>query len=605
MAASVGSLVVQLGANVAQFSNDLKTAERLATNFTNKIGSTLKGLQAGFAGIIGVGFAREIGDAAERVLQLSDRLKIGTGDLQALQFAAGQSGLEFDALASGVDKMFKALDAARRGAAGASEPFDRLGISAQQFAQLSLPEQLNQLSEAFTRIDDPVQLSAAAIALFGKSGTDLLPFLRSGPNGIADLTARFRDLGLELDRGTLEKLDQTSDSLGELGLVMKKTASEAIAPFGDTLKALADVAGGVARVFGPVLNFVVLGFKGAVEAVGAALATFLGATAALLSNLPLVGDKFKAVADFAEDLANQYGLAAIKSISLAGGLNEVAKAQENVNRARAGSLQNPNDLGEITVSFSFKKAAAEAKRAADELARAIQQADDATQTATEKTQASIREFDANIALLLKRKKITRDEAAARTAEFMANTFPEITVDAKKLAVPYERTVDEFTEYTKQAAANIQDAFAQFFFDPFKGGLKGLVSSFANAVRQMVAQIAAAQFLKNSGLQGFITDFVSGIFGGTKATPQRAMGGPVTAGQTYLVGERGPEYFRPRAAGTIVPGGQWGAGITYAPVINIDSRADRQQVMSDVQRALQSNNRELMMQLTRYNPGIRT
>ena len=38
----------------------------------------------------------------------------------------------------------------------------------------------------------------------------------------------------------------------------------------------------------------------------------------------------------------------------------------------------------------------------------------------------------------------------------------------------------------------------------------------------------------------------------------ADGGPVSSGQSYLVGERGPELFMPRTAGTIVPNGQFGA-----------------------------------------------
>ena len=39
---------------------------------------------------------------------------------------------------------------------------------------------------------------------------------------------------------------------------------------------------------------------------------------------------------------------------------------------------------------------------------------------------------------------------------------------------------------------------------------------------------------------------------------RAAGGPVRAGQTYLVGERGPELFRPAGSGRIVPNHQLGA-----------------------------------------------
>ena len=53
-------------------------------------------------------------------------------------------------------------------------------------------------------------------------------------------------------------------------------------------------------------------------------------------------------------------------------------------------------------------------------------------------------------------------------------------------------------------------------------------------------------------------------GGTPL-PGRAIGGPVDAGSPYMVGETGPELFVPRAAGTIVPAGQTGGGVT----VNID------------------------------------
>lgn len=43
-------------------------------------------------------------------------------------------------------------------------------------------------------------------------------------------------------------------------------------------------------------------------------------------------------------------------------------------------------------------------------------------------------------------------------------------------------------------------------------------------------------------------------GGTPDTPHRAAGGPVTSGQPYIVGERGPELFTPSSSGSIVAAG---------------------------------------------------
>ena len=56
----------------------------------------------------------------------------------------------------------------------------------------------------------------------------------------------------------------------------------------------------------------------------------------------------------------------------------------------------------------------------------------------------------------------------------------------------------------------------------------------------------------------------------------ASGGPVSAGSTYLVGEEGPELFRPTNSGTIIPNNQLGggAGVGGSPmniVVNVDAK----------------------------------
>lgn len=62
----------------------------------------------------------------------------------------------------------------------------------------------------------------------------------------------------------------------------------------------------------------------------------------------------------------------------------------------------------------------------------------------------------------------------------------------------------------------------------------------------------------SGLAGRIRSAIGGAAaaasggGGGGVDGARAAGGPVGAGRTYLVGERGPELFRPRIPGSIVP-----------------------------------------------------
>jgi len=61
----------------------------------------------------------------------------------------------------------------------------------------------------------------------------------------------------------------------------------------------------------------------------------------------------------------------------------------------------------------------------------------------------------------------------------------------------------------------------------------------------------------------------GTFGPNYGIPQRANGGPVSAGQSYLVGERGPELFMPRSSGSIYPNDAMGMGSSNI-TINVDA-----------------------------------
>jgi hypothetical protein len=65
--------------------------------------------------------------------------------------------------------------------------------------------------------------------------------------------------------------------------------------------------------------------------------------------------------------------------------------------------------------------------------------------------------------------------------------------------------------------------------------------------------------------GGIEGITMGTFGGAMAK-----GGPVSSGQTYMVGERGPELFVPGRSGTIVANDKMGGGSTNV-IVNVDAK----------------------------------
>lgn len=80
----------------------------------------------------------------------------------------------------------------------------------------------------------------------------------------------------------------------------------------------------------------------------------------------------------------------------------------------------------------------------------------------------------------------------------------------------EEKLDQMSEFAIQAARNMQDAFADFLFDPFANGVKGMVRAFADAVRRMVAEALSAQLLNalfgDMGKTGKIGGLVGSFFG---------------------------------------------------------------------------------------------
>lgn len=87
----------------------------------------------------------------------------------------------------------------------------------------------------------------------------------------------------------------------------------------------------------------------------------------------------------------------------------------------------------------------------------------------------------------------------------------------------------------------------------------LLNSIANRLLDVAVNLALFGAISGTGTGG-------GLLG--KLIKPRAKGGSVSAGQPYLVGERGPELFMPGRSGGIAPTGSFGGGVNV--VVNVDA-----------------------------------
>lgn len=89
-------------------------------------------------------------------------------------------------------------------------------------------------------------------------------------------------------------------------------------------------------------------------------------------------------------------------------------------------------------------------------------------------------------------------------DVLARTTERIAESAKEL--------DAMSVFADQAARNMQDAFADFLFDPFQDGLDGMLAGFLKVIQRMLAEQLAAQIFGSKSDGGFgLGDVVSGLF----------------------------------------------------------------------------------------------
>ncbi len=137
---------------------------------------------------------------------------------------------------------------------------------------------------------------------------------------------------------------------------------------------------------------------------------------------------------------------------------------------------------------------------------------------------------------------------------MTDSFDLDTVPLK--AAEAAAALEGLREPAERAAASIEEAFGRAGESLTRSLSRAAADgeiSLAELARAVLGAVnAAAGSSRGGGLGDAIAQAVSGAFGGS-----RAEGGPVLPGGAYLVGERGPEVFRPAGSGTIEPGSAGG------------------------------------------------
>jgi hypothetical protein len=172
---------------------------------------------------------------------------------------------------------------------------------------------------------------------------------------------------------------------------------------------------------------------------------------------------------------------------------------------------------------------------------------------------------------------------------LKGTFDTFVNAAKGFFIPiFEGLKSAFNNIKTAVMANkdefivlfnfLKNYVAPFFGGAFKLAIQGIGIAITVVVNAVAALIRGFEAIIGFGAR--IGGAIGGAVGALGFGGGRAMGGPVSGGTAYMVGERGPELFVPKGSGTIVPNGV-GRGATINLTVNgaIDGESTARQIVS--------------------------
>lgn len=248
-AARIGALHVMLGLDSAQFSAGLAKASTGLDRFARgaKVGLGIVATAAAAAGAALAVAVKGAIDNADELSKTAQKVGTTTEALSRLNYAASLSDVSLGQLATGLGRLTVGMSQIAQGAGGqAKMALDALGVSALNSAgQLRGSDQvLADVAERFARMEDGATKTALAIALFGRSGADLIPMLNMGKDGLAELAAEADRLGITLSTSTGQAAERFNDTITTLQAtfqgVVNKIMQAALPALNDLATKLAD-----------------------------------------------------------------------------------------------------------------------------------------------------------------------------------------------------------------------------------------------------------------------------------------------------------------------------------------------------------------------------
>jgi len=560
--ADLAKLVVSLEAQTTRYMTELDRANKRLDRFGKQQEKSIDAISAGFkrlGGVVaGISFASLIKgtiDANNHLGDMSARLGISTEALSRLQYAAEVTGVSAATLEMGLQRMTRRIAEAAVGSGEAQAALRELGISAQSIATLAPEQQFRVLADALNNVSEQGDKVRLAMKLFDSEGVALLQTLNGGTAALDAYATEADRLGRTISTEAAQaaeqfnkNLIQTKSLLNSLVQEILNRALPAINQFGNLVRMA------LRPEEGDELRKQLLATDGAIYKIEKRLQRWAG-TENLTEGM---------TRQLAEDNAELERLYHVRDVLL-GKVSEMApQIPPSQNIAIPEPPKGATKRYQDTFEIEAQKAAAAWQREQEMAATKLDTVRFGLLTEEEALLESYARRDAIIEDALRRRLISEQAANDMLVRNARKREEELTaVEEEEQRARLGAMSETFsniailTESAQGRASGIHKAAAitQATIDGYRAVQAALAGPpgppWSFAVAASVAAMTTANVAKIAGT--------------------RAMGGPVVGGNSYLVGERGPEVVTFPANGVVTPNHKLSPNINVN-IIEDNSRA---------------------------------
>jgi len=147
--------------------------------------SNLKQLAVAYGALKVIDYVGSVIESTAETARLAQVTGIGTEKLSVLKVAAEETGVSMDEMNAGLRRFATAMGNLQTGSGGGKVAADlkAIGLSAKDLQGLPLDQQLQKVVDAMAKYADGTNKMAVANALFGRSGSELLPLFSALADG--------------------------------------------------------------------------------------------------------------------------------------------------------------------------------------------------------------------------------------------------------------------------------------------------------------------------------------------------------------------------------------------------------------------------------------